>query len=401
MTTEQMLSTDDGPTAGALGAPPAATEGVTPTASTSRALRLSRATKRFGDQTVFSGLDLTVPNGSFTVLVGPSGCGKSTCLRAVAGLEPINDGRILLDDLDVTDQAARERGLAMVFQDFALYPHMTVQENITFGLRLQARRRRAVIAREEITARCAEVVEMLALPGLEQRYPHQLSGGQRQRVALARAVVRRPAAFLMDEPLSNLDAQLRGRTRTELVRLHRRLATTFLYVTHDQVEALSMATRLVVMDRGVVAQQGTPEEVHDRPATVFVATFIGSPPMNTMRVEGHARGAGTAVQGPGLCGGLGRALHEREITLGWRPATGRLVEPDSPTAEDGILVTGRVDVIENLGETVQVTALPDGGTGSWTVTLPRGSRPQPGSVIAVRVPEADLHCFEVMSGERA
>ncbi|OLT20856.1 hypothetical protein BJF78_34930 [Pseudonocardia sp. CNS-139] len=266
-------------------------------------------------------------NGSFTVLVGPSGCGKSTCLRALAGLETLDAGQVLIDGADVTAAPARSRGLSMVFQDFALYPNMTVEGNVTFGLSLQARHdRRSGPSKAEIRRRCAEVLAMLELDGLEKRRPSELSGGQRQRVALARAIVRRPRAFLMDEPLSNLDAQLRAQTRTQLVRLHRTLGTTFLYVTHDQVEAMSMATHLVVMNRGRIVQQGTPEDVYEHPVSTFVARFIGSPQMNLADVTVSATGV---VTGDGVSGLLDPA-GAGPRTVGWRP--GRSVPAGGPAA---------------------------------------------------------------------
>ncbi|SHN47299.1 ABC transporter ATP-binding protein [Cryptosporangium aurantiacum] len=370
------------PTSAALGGPAASSAG----------LALRSATKRYGAETVFTDLDLTVDNGSFTVLVGPSGCGKSTCLRALAGLEALDAGQVLIDGVDVTRLPARARGLSMVFQDFALYPHMTVEQNVTFALRLQARhsRRGAGPDRAEIRRRCAEALTLLELDGLEQRRPAELSGGQRQRTALARAIVRRPRAFLMDEPLSNLDAQLRGQTRTQLARLHRRLGTTFLYVTHDQVEAMSMATRLVVLNRGEIVQAGAPEDVYERPVDTFVARFIGSPPMNLATASVTGRGD---VSGDGLSGRIEAAGAAGQVTIGWRPAVA------TSDSTPGVDVTGRVDVVENVGEDRLVTALTPGGT-AFAALLKPGTHPGVGAEITVRVPASGLHVFDHRTGRR-
>jgi len=364
-------------------------------AERSAGLRLESAGKRYGQQPVFTDLDLDVPNGSFTVLVGPSGCGKSTCLRVLAGLEELDAGRVWLGDADVTATPARSRGLAMVFQDFALYPNMTVEGNVSFGLRLQAKHdRRRGPRSAEIRERTREVLEQLSLHGVGQRRPWELSGGQRQRVALARAIVRRPRAFLMDEPLSNLDAQLRGETRAQLVKLHRALGTTFLFVTHDQVEAMSMATRLVVMDHGVIAQEGTPEDVYDRPATTFVARFIGSPPMNLVTVSSTATGA---VEGAGVAGVLNATLPAR-TTLGWRAGQARRVG-ERPADGRGLVVTGQVDVVENLGDERLVTVATP-GRGAVVALLAPEQVPRIGEAIELWVPPDRVHCFDLDTGAR-
>ena len=227
-----------------------------------------------GQTSAIKDLSLEIEDGEFMVLVGPSGCGKSTALRLLAGLERITSGHIYIGDRRVDNVQAKDRDLAMVFQSYALYPHMRVQDNIAFGLRLHK------VPKEESERRVQETAELLGLLDLLDRRPGQLSGGQRQRVALGRAIVREPAAFLLDEPLSNLDAKLRVQTRAELAKLYQRLGTTFVYVTHDQVEAMTMATRIAVLDRGSLQQVGTPEELYDTPANLFVAGFIGSPAMN-------------------------------------------------------------------------------------------------------------------------
>ena len=240
------------------------------------AIALRAVTKRFGEAEVIRGVDLEIPEGSFAVFVGPSGCGKSTLLRLISGLEPVSGGRVMIDGRDVTGVPPARRGLAMVFQSYALYPHMTVAENIGFGLRTKgvpkAERRVAV-------ERAAEVLQLG--PYLDRR-PKALSGGQRQRVAIGRCIVRDPAAFLFDEPLSNLDAALRVEMRLELAALHKRLGTTMIYVTHDQVEAMTLADRIVVLRAGEVMQVGAPRELYERPANRFVAQFIGSPRMNVL-----------------------------------------------------------------------------------------------------------------------
>src|SRR5215207_4541424 len=242
-------------------------------------VRFDHVTKRFGDVLAVDDLDLHVEAREFLVLLGPSGCGKSTALRMIAGLEEPTEGSIRLGDRRVDGVDPKDRDLSMVFQSYALYPHKSVRQNIEFPLRS---RKVPAAEREQLVA---DVASQLGLTGLLNRKPRQLSGGQRQRVALARAIVRRPAVFLMDEPLSNLDAKMRTSTRAELVELHSRLGTTFVYVTHDQVEAMTMASRVAVMNEGALQQVGPPQAVYDRPENVFVAQFIGSPPMNVL--TGH------------------------------------------------------------------------------------------------------------------
>ena len=239
-------------------------------------ISLRRVEKRYGDVIVVRCIDLEIANGEFVVFVGPSGCGKSTILRMIAGLETISSGELFLDATRVNDVSPGDRDLAMVFQSYALYPHMTVRENIAFGLKVRA------VATDEIERRVQEAAEMLGLAQLLERKPAALSGGQRQRVAMARAIVRRPRAFLFDEPLSNLDAKLRLEVRAEIARLRRRFQTTTVYVTHDQVEAMTLADRVVVLNEGIVQQVGAPLEVFKRPTNKFVATFLGTPTMNVL-----------------------------------------------------------------------------------------------------------------------
>ncbi len=243
-------------------------------------VKLKNVTKSYGSTEVIPDLSLTVPEGAFAVLVGPSGCGKSTLLRLVAGLEDVTAGAVFIDDVDVTASEPSDRGIAMVFQSYALYPHMTVRENIGFGLRL------AKTPKVEMNSRVEEAAEILQLTNYLDRKPKQLSGGQRQRVAIGRAIVRKPKVFLFDEPLSNLDANLRTQMRVELAELQKKLDTTMIYVTHDQVEAMTMADQIVILERGVLQQNGTPMEVYNKPQNPFVGSFIGTPKMNI--IDGKA-----------------------------------------------------------------------------------------------------------------
>ena len=279
-------------------------------------------TKRFDETTAVDDLDIDVVDGEFLVLVGPSGCGKSTALRMLAGLEDITKGRVLIGDRVVNNLAPGARDLAMVFQSYALYPHMTVYDNLAFGLR------NTKVKKAEIDRRVTNAAEILDLSDLLKRKPKQLSGGQRQRVALGRAIVREPAAFLMDEPLSNLDAALRVQTRAEILKLQRRLSTTTIYVTHDQVEAMTMGDRIAVMKLGVLQQIGSPEELYTRPTNVFVARFIGSPSMNLVPA-GLIEGAGSS----GMLAGF-RPEHVE-------PANGRV---------DGAHFEALIEVVEYLGD---------------------------------------------------
>jgi multiple sugar transport system ATP-binding protein len=273
--------------------------------------------KNFGEVPILHGVDIDIRDGSFTVLVGPSGCGKSTLLRMIAGLEQITSGEIRIGDKRVNDVPPKERDIAMVFQNYALYPHMTVRENMAFSLEL-AKQGKAVI--ETKVARAAEI---LALGALLDRYPRQLSGGQRQRVAMGRAIVRDPQVFLFDEPLSNLDAKLRVAMRSEIKELHQRLQTTSIYVTHDQIEAMTMGDKIVVMRDGRIEQTGSPLELYDNPANQFVAGFIGSPAMNFLPATLHRRGPnaqlelsdGTRLGAPPNAGGT----DGQPVILGTRP----------------------------------------------------------------------------------
>ena len=304
-------------------------------------LELRQVSKRFADAHIIRGIDLKIEDGKFCVFVGPSGCGKSTLLRMIAGLEECSDGAILIDRDDVTDHQPARRGIAMVFQSYALYPHMTVQENMGFGLKIAKADPALIQSKVKTAARTLQIEHLLG------RRPKDLSGGQRQRVAIGRAIVREPEVFLFDEPLSNLDASLRMDMRMEISKLHQDLGATMIYVTHDQVEAMTLADKIVVLNGGVVQQVGSPLELYHRPANLFVAGFIGSPKMNFIAVKIDAIGAGTvtvsgpdmkAVSVPVATDGLqiGSAL-----TLGTRP---HQLLP----AEQGA-ITGTVTLVEHLG----------------------------------------------------
>jgi len=325
-------------------------------------VKLQRIVKRFADDsTAVAGLSLDVSDGEFLVLVGPSGCGKTTALRLIAGLETPTSGRILIDGADVTDLPPGSRDVAMVFQNYGLYPHFSVLENITFPLRMRG------IPAVERNKHASEVASALGIGEYLARRPAELSGGQRQRVALARAIVREPAVFLFDEPLSNLDAQVRASTRGELVRLHRRLGTTMIYVTHDQVEAMSMAQRVAVMNEGRLEQIAPPLEIYQAPATLFTAAFVGSPPIN--RVRGRVEGSGAREQFVGPITVPVISTISGDATLAIRPehirittdgtgsdAVVTLVEPLGPETlvhlrlGDGIELTARVAGAAQLGE---------------------------------------------------
>ena len=311
---------------------------------------LNKVRKKFGDSLVVRDIDLTIRHKEFLVLVGPSGCGKSTTLRMIAGLEDISDGEIFIGDRLVNDLPPKDRNIAMVFQNYALYPYATVRENMAFGLRVRR------YPKEDIQKRVADAGEILGITDLLERRPRELSGGQRQRVAIGRAIVRDPDVFLFDEPLSNLDAKLRVQMRTEIKRIHQRVATTMVYVTHDQVEAMTLAERIVVMNAGRIEQIGTPQDMYERPATRFVAGFIGSPAMNFLPCRLVDAGAGVAVQ---LDESLTLPVPENRMER-YRPHLGRDlvfgIRPehcfDTETharSSDLALFTATVGVIEPLG----------------------------------------------------
>ncbi len=394
---------------------------------------IKNLTKHYGKVLAVNGVSLDIRDGEFIILLGPSGCGKSTLLYSIAGLENISGGEIYIGDRPMTRVPPKARNIAMVFQDYALYPHMDVYGNMAFGLKLRK------AAREEIDRRVREAAGLLGIEHLLQRRPRELSGGQRQRVALGRAIVREPDVFLMDEPLSNLDAALRVQMRAEISKLHTRLKTTFIYVTHDQVEAMTMGDRIVIMKDGVVQQIGTPGEVYARPANVFVAGFIGTPSMNfiqgvltpldgTLVVDtGQARIALPAAS----AATLGRYA-DRQVIAGIRPSAIRMLSPgegaglapeqavgagnagvspvpvaheadetpalpeasralDGGAAVGGGILAARVDVVEPMGDVAYIFA--DIGSQTFTVRVDPLAVPRVGQVVPLRIDGRALHLF--------
>ncbi|MCP2230981.1 MULTISPECIES: sn-glycerol-3-phosphate import ATP-binding protein UgpC [Erwinia] len=346
-------------------------------------VRLQAVTKSYdGKNQIIQPLDVSIRDGEFMVMVGPSGCGKSTLLRMVAGLERVTSGDIWIDTRRVTEEEPKDRGIAMVFQNYALYPHMSVEENMAWGLKIRG------MGKEQIRQRVLEAARSLELEALLKRRPRELSGGQRQRVAMGRAIVREPALFLFDEPLSNLDARLRVQMRLELQQLHRRLNTTSLYVTHDQVEAMTLAQRVMVMNKGVLEQLGTPEEIYQRPATRFVASFIGAPAMNLL--DGQLNDDGSRFI---LADTLPLPLRApkakwaaRTLTLGIRPEHIEL----SSQQDGGIPLV--VETLEMLG--ADNLAHGHWGKNKLVVRLPHSVRPQMGSTLWLQLPAAALHFFD-------
>jgi multiple sugar transport system ATP-binding protein len=367
-------------------------------------VRFQNVTKVFGkDVRAVDDLNLDIRDGEFMVLVGPSGCGKTTALRMIAGLEEATSGDLIIGETRVNDVPPKDRDIAMVFQNYALYPHMTVYDNIAFGLRLRelkgffwqiAHMAEARQKRQEIDARVREVAKMLAIDQLLARRPKELSGGQRQRVALGRAIARKPRVFLMDEPLSNLDAKLRIQTRAELIRLHRDLGVTTIYVTHDQVEAMTMGQRIAVMSNGVLQQCDEPETVYNRPANRFVAGFIGAPPMNFL--EGTVTGGKIDVGmfTVGLPNGHpARALEGKRVTFGIRPEDIYDATNGAPvpvTAENSFQAT--VDVLEKLG--AEDTAYLDVSGRSLVASLDPASRIEAGTTTTFAFDMDKMHVFD-------
>jgi len=354
---------------------------------------ISGVTKRFDDVTAVDNLTLEVADEEFIVLLGPSGCGKSTALRMIAGLEEPTAGTIEIGDREVNDVEAKDRDVAMVFQSYALYPHMTVRRNVEFPLKS---RRVPKTERDQLVT---EATKMLGLSELLERKPAQLSGGQRQRVALARAIVRRPQACLMDEPLSNLDAKLRVQTRAELIELRRRLRATIVYVTHDQVEAMTMGDRIAVLDQGVLQQVDQPQDVYARPANLFVARFIGNPPMNTISGDVTRVDGGLAVRIPGGVVGLPPPLAAAVERLG-SPQVVVGARPEDFQLGEGGPVKATVSVIESLGhERHVICRLED---GQLVIVRQAAHVPAPAIESAVGLtPDADLlHVFDAATEER-
>jgi ABC-type sugar transport system ATPase subunit len=357
-------------------------------------LQLQNLVKRFGEVTVVQRLDLAVAAGEFVVLLGESGCGKSTTLRMVAGLEEVSEGRILIGGRDVTQAHPMARDIAMVFQNYALYPHMDVRQNMSFALRLASR------PKDEIEAKVAAAAKVLNIEHLLHRKPKELSGGQRQRVAIGRAIVREPQVFLFDEPLSNLDAKLRGHMRAELALLHERLGKTTLYVTHDQVEAMTLADRIVIFDKGRIQQVGAPGEVFNRPANLFVAGFIGTPTMNLLPARLVVDGGSELLQGPGFAlpapAWLSRSAKasQQDLVLGIRPQALRPADLGPHTLQL------QVDVVEFLGTESQVVGHLQGSDGQRiTAVLPGDAKSLLHHGLALAADADSLHVFDAISGQ--
>ncbi len=356
--------------------------------------------KRFGKVEVVHDVSIDIKDQEFLVLVGPSGCGKSTCLRMVAGLEEPSEGEIFIGDRLVNGVDPKDRDIAMVFQNYALYPHMTVFDNMAFGLKLRH------FPKTEIKKRVEEAADILGLQQLLKRKPKELSGGQRQRVALGRAIVREAQVFLMDEPLSNLDAKLRVETRANIIRLHQRIKTTVVYVTHDQVEAMTMGDRIAVLNGGIIQQLGTPQELYDHPSNLFVAGFIGSPSMNFFpgaKVANADNATKIVLEGigqisvPPLYAERAQAAAGRNLTFGIRPSH---LEDAALVGTDGVeqsSIEGTVDVVENLGNELQVY-LTAGGK-SVIATLDPRSRISAGNKVRLFVDSNQIHLFDTDTTE--
>jgi len=349
-------------------------------------------TKKFGDVVAVNDMTLEVPDGEFLVFVGPSGCGKTTSLRLVAGLEEPSDGQIFINGRMVNDIPPHNRDTAIVFQDYALYPHMTASQNMGFGLKMRG------VPEAEVSQRVREASRVLGIDYLLNRRPKNLSGGERQRVALGRALVRNPKVFLLDEPLSNLDAQLRTHMRAELVKLHRQLAATFIYVTHDQIEAMTMATQIVIMHDGIIRQVGSPAEVYNNPANLFVAGFIGSPTMNFIPVMVTQSADGLALKHGSFSLPVRedsaenlKPYLEREAIVGIRPED-IYVRPYVPEDIDPVHMTARVDVVELVGNEILLYLVID--------DLPVTARVDPrltlaaGDEVELVFNRDNCHCFD-------
>lgn len=346
--------------------------------------------KKYGDLEVVEDFNLEVADQEFVVFLGPSGCGKSTILRMLAGLEDITGGELLIGGQRMNDTEPGDRGIAMVFQNYALYPHMTIKDNIAFGLR------RLKTPEAEIDQRVDHVTGLLGLGQYLERKPTALSGGQQQRVAIARAMIKTPEVFLFDEPLSNLDAKLRAHMRVEIAKLHKELHTTSVYVTHDQMEAMTLADRIVLLNAGRIEQIGTPEEIYSKPKTLFVAGFIGTPAMNLLKLTAARRGDSWCLSGAGITLDLkatGFGLHDgQDVVLGLRPSRIR------PVAEgfSGPRITGTVSLVEFHGDTVLASFGFEGV--ELTSLLPTERRPNEGERLTLGFGEEDIHLFDAASG---
>ncbi len=356
--------------------------------------------KRFQKVEVVRDINIDIKDKEFMVFVGPSGCGKSTCLRMVAGLEEPTEGEIYIGDRMVNGVDPKDRDIAMVFQNYALYPHMTVFDNMAFGLKLRH------FPKPEIKKRVEEAAGILGLEALLKRKPKELSGGQRQRVALGRAIVREAQVFLMDEPLSNLDAKLRVETRANIIKLHQRIQTTTIYVTHDQVEAMTMGDRIAVLNGGIIQQIGAPQELYDHPANLFVAGFIGTPSMNFFpgaKVVGEGDSTKVVLEGvgqvavPAIYAERARAAAGKDLTFGIRPVH---LEDATIVGADGVTqssIDASVDVVENLGNELQVYLT--AGDKTVVATLDPRSHVVPGNKVKLYVDSDQIHLFDSNTGE--
>ncbi|MEM6462840.1 MAG: ABC transporter ATP-binding protein [Pseudomonadota bacterium] len=342
-------------------------------------IRLENVEKWFGNTQVIKGVDLSINDGEFVIFVGPSGCGKSTLLRMISGLEETSRGKILLDDVDVTAEPPSGRKLSMVFQSYALYPHMTVGENMGFALKTAGE------AKADIATKVGEAAKVLKLDALLDRRPKALSGGQRQRVAIGRAIVREPKGFLFDEPLSNLDAALRVEMRLEIARLHQNLSTTMIYVTHDQVEAMTLADRIVVLKDGLIMQVGTPRELYERPNSLFVAQFIGSPKMNIFPA--------TADAAKFTVTGHGSGAHDLGVRAGSTFSLGIRPEHIDISSDDAAHCTGVVEVAEYLGSDTYLYVNCE-GLDTIVVRRPGAEIIEHGQRVGLKFNEADVHLFD-------
>jgi multiple sugar transport system ATP-binding protein len=354
---------------------------------------LDHITKKYGEVTAVSDLNIQIRDQEFLVLVGPSGCGKSTALRMIAGLEEITGGDLYIGDRRVNDVAPKDRDIAMVFQSYALYPHMSVYDNMAFGLKLRKR------PKQEIDRRVKEAAELLGLQNLLQRKPKQLSGGQRQRVALGRAIVREPQVFLMDEPLSNLDAKLRVQTRSEISKLHQRLKTTFIYVTHDQTEALTMGTRIAVMKDGILQQLDSPQVLYDSPANMFVAGFIGSPAMNFFEAKLDRKDGGAMVDMGAFSlplpteklNSLGNHIG-KSVYFGIRPEDIHDAHFVPRGVDEAAKLNANVTVVEPLGS--EVYAYVENGGKEMVSRLDPRTSARTGQPLEISVDMSRMHIFD-------
>ncbi len=360
---------------------------------------LHNVAKKFGDNVVIRSLDLEISDQEFVVLVGPSGCGKSTILRMIAGLEDVTSGEISIGERIVNELAPKDRNIAMVFQDYALYPHLTIFKNISFGLEMQK------ISKSELRDRVLNAAEILGISDLLDRKPKQLSGGQRQRVAMGRAIVRRPSVFLFDEPLSNLDAKLRTQMRTEIKKLHNQLATTIVYVTHDQVEAMTLADRIVVLKDGNIEQVGRPEAVYNSPSSMFVAGFIGAPTMNFLPCRLARQNGATLLQVndeiqttliiPEEKAGQYKDCSEQDVVMGIRPEYFSLADEGANSSPNQLSL--RVNVIEPLGSTTLFFF--EMAAAELVVSLDPISGIKPGDQLHLIADMSKIHLFDPQTGK--